>query len=383
MVHAVGNRMSKLVLHIVQLTPHGRGAIATLSVEGEGAVEVVDRRLRTGKVPFRDQPAGRLVVGRLGPGVGEQVVAVRRSDRAVELHCHGGDAAVARIMGLLAQDGCEAMEWPVWATRQQADPLAAEAYRALADARTERTAVILADQYAGALRRAVDAIRAAIGRRNLLDAQRQVDDLLSRAALGRHLTEPWHVVLAGEPNVGKSSLINALLGYARAIVHPTPGTTRDVVTAMTAIEGWPVELADTAGLRRSEEAVERAGVEQAHRRLCDADLVVLVFDATRPWSDADERLARRWPGAIRALNKVDLADPLHHRCDFATSALTGKGIDSLLAAIGARLVPWSVGVGVAVPFTELQVAQLHSMREALAAKDPESADGTAARFGGP
>ena len=380
--------MSNGLLQIVQLTPPGRGAIASLLVEGRQAVEVVDRRLRSGAIRFRDQAMGRLVVGRIGPGVGEQVVALRRSDHTVELHCHGGQAAVARIMEVFIQEGCVAVDWRRWTAQRHADPIAADAYQALADARTERAAVILADQYGGALRGAVEAIRTAIGRRDLVAARRQVDELLSRAELGRHLIEPWQVVLAGEPNVGKSSLINALLGYARAIVHPTPGTTRDIVTAITAIDGWPVELADTAGLRQTDETVERAGVELAHRRLSDADLVILVFDATGAGSQDDDRLAHRWPGAIRVVNKIDLGFVRESRkaggcleSALATSAVTGEGIDSLLAAIAARLVHGPLASGLAVPFRELHVAQLRSIDDALAAEDLRAAEAMAARFG--
>ena len=97
--------------------------------------------------------------------------------------------------------------------------------------------------------------------------------------IGRHLTRPWQVVLTGPPNTGKSSLLNAILGYSRAIVDPTAGTTRDVVTAVTALDGWPVEISDTAGIRATNAAVEQAGIRLAEQRIADADLVVLVLDA--------------------------------------------------------------------------------------------------------
>jgi tRNA modification GTPase len=393
--------MPENTLSVAQLTPPGRGAIATLVVSGTNASQVVDRCLATGRVPFRDHAPGRLVVGRIGPGTGEQVVAVRRSSDAVELHCHGGRAAVARIIEVLTREGCAEIDWQSWVDEQHADPIAADAYRALADARTERTAAILADQYRGALRRAIEAIRASVAGRDVAVAGRQVDDLLGRAQQGLHLTAPWQVVLAGEPNVGKSSLINALLGYTRAIVHSAPGTTRDVVTAVTAIDGWPVELADTAGLRETEEAVEQAGVELARRRLSTADVILLVFDASHPWSAAADHLAQRWPQAIRVHNKCDLASlsplPFDGRGAggegesrqappspvpaIATSALTGEGIDTLLAAIATKLVPNPVEPGAAVPFMELHVSLLRSIGDAVAKGDLRTADALAERFG--
>src|SRR4029453_3197945 len=100
-----------------------------------------------------------------------------------------------------------------------------------------------------ALGGAVRQVVAEITREDWSDAVELLGAVLEFAELGQHLTAPWRVVLAGPPNVGKSSLINALAGYQRTIVSHVPGTTRDVVTTTTAIDGWPVELADTAGLR--------------------------------------------------------------------------------------------------------------------------------------
>jgi tRNA modification GTPase len=188
--------------------------------------------------------------------------------------------------------------------------------------------------------------------------------------LGRHLVEPWRVVLCGRPNVGKSSLINALVGYQRAIVHPLAGTTRDVVTAATAIDGWPIELADTAGLRRDGHPLEQAGIDLARQKMATADLLILVSDATQAWSEDDEALLRSWPKAILVHNKADLAPCRAPRPPgLSTSALTGEGIGELAVSVGTRLVPNPPPSGAPVPFTAGHVGLLVAAHQAASRQD--------------
>jgi tRNA modification GTPase len=195
-----------------------------------------------------------------------------------------------------------------------------------------------------------------------------VDELLARADLGLHLAGAWRVVLAGEPNVGKSSLINALVGYRRAIVYRTAGTTRDLLTATTAVDGWPVELADTAGLRATEDPLERAGVRLAEGAMAGADLVLQVVDARQPPAAWPARSAADGPPLLLVANKIDLvAADWPGQAALPISALTGAGIDRLLAAIGERLVPAPPPAGAAVPFTGRQVAALREAEAALRA----------------
>jgi tRNA modification GTPase len=349
---------------VIQLTPPGRGAVATLRVEGRGAVEVVQLhfRCRSGR-PLATYPADRLIVGYFGADRGEEVVLRRYGDAAVELHCHGGRAAVTLIEETLVAAGCQRLAWRDWAAGQYPDAITAAALTALADARTERTAAILLDQYQGALRRALSDIQQALDRGDRSTARRQIDELSSRVDLGRHLVEPWQVVLAGRVNVGKSSLINALAGYDRSIVHPTPGTTRDAVTLVTAIDGWPVELCDTAGMRGGGDAIERAGIELARERLAQADLVVLVCDRSAIWSGEDQTLVDQWPAALVVHNKCDLPPaPGDRPSGLLTSAVQGDGIAELLAAVAGRLVPTPPPAGGAVPFTAAQIETLGHLR---------------------
>lgn len=365
----------RVSLVVVPLTPPGRGAIATLLVEGAGALAAVQTAFRSAQgKPLETSAADQLRFGHFGPGPGEEVVVRVRSERSVELHCHGGQAAVAMVEQTLVEQGCRPVSWQEWTRRSSEDPLGAAALLALADARTERTASILLDQYQGALRRAIGEVAECLDRRDFAGAQRKLEELISRAALGLHLVRPWRVVVAGPPNAGKSTLLNAMVGYARAIVDPQAGTTRDLVTAVTALEGWPVELGDTAGLREASHPVEQAGVDAARRSLATADLVLLVFDLSQAWSPAADALLASHPGSMTVHNKDDLASPADpaRPAGHRVSALQGEGIEGLLHAIAARLVPAPPAPGAAVPFTQDQAEALDRALRALAAGDAAS-----------
>jgi tRNA modification GTPase len=244
---------------------------------------------------------------------------------------------------------------------------------ALAEAPTARTAGILLDQYHGALAAAIRTALAAATAGDWRSAASTLDAVLAYRAVGLHLTTPWRVVLAGRPNVGKSSLLNALIGFQRAIVCDVPGTTRDVVTATTAIDGWPLQLADTAGLRATRDAVESAGVERATSAIIDADLVLLVDDSI----DGPEAAAPNAKAVLRVLNKIDLLPPLAQdnskRWDNCTSAITGTGVGELVAAIVSTLVPSPPPAGAAVPFTADQWQRCDAARTAIERRDAQGA----------
>lgn len=360
---------------VVQLTPPGRGAIASLLVEGPDALRLVEAGFRPaagrplGSYPLREIVFGHFAVG---SHPAEQVVVCRRSERSVEVHCHGGEVAVGRIRASLVDQGCLAVSWKDWVADHEHDPIAAAARIALADARTERAATVLLDQYEGALRRALESVRQQLEAGDAAAAVHAIEAILGRAGLGRHLVRPWRVILAGWPNVGKSSLINVLVGYQRAIVHAAAGTTRDVVSALTAIDGWPVELSDTAGLRRAGHGVDQAAVELARQQVASADLVLWVFDSTQAWSNADEDLISSRPDALVVHNKCDLAPARVPRLNgLLTSALTGEGIEELVRAVAARLVPHPPRARAPVPFTGGQIDALE--RAAAAASQDDAA----------
>lgn len=361
------------------LTPSGRGAVAVVDVEGSGTVAAVANYFQAANGRELDQqPIGRIVYGRWGHAEGEDLIVCRRTADHLEIHCHGGSQSSAQIVTDLSTAGCEVIPDDEWLTRHHDCPFTASAHLALAKATTLRTATILLDQYHGALRREIDAIDQLLTADEKSAAAARIESLLQFADFGRHLTAPWRVVIAGQPNVGKSSLINALVGYERAIVFDQPGTTRDIVSSTTAIDGWPVELSDTAGLHETSDQIETAGIELARERLSNADLVIWVLDAVElglPDENSLVELAEQQAEAVGAqldlkstllvVNKIDLADGVLEQTSPAmgTSAIRGAGIEALLAAIATHLVPTVPSPGAPIPFTEEQISMLRSKLE--------------------
>jgi tRNA modification GTPase len=264
----------------------------------------------------------------------------------------------------------------------------------LADAVTERTAAILLDQLNGALSAAIRGIITELAAAEWSTAAKTIDELLSRKELGLHLINPWRIVVFGAPNVGKSSLINALAGYERAIVSPTPGTTRDVVTVKTAISGWPVQLSDTAGFRETEDELESAGIKLATSSLSQAELAIFVHDAARLRDESRDDETNLEPPklaphvrALHVINKIDLISVpwrsqllqqfVHPRPAICqprlVSALNGEGIADLISAIAEALVPTSFPPGSAVPFTSELVDGLTAAKAAVEQHDAELA----------
>jgi tRNA modification GTPase len=351
------------------LTPAGRGAIAVVSVDGADSVELVEPLFtaasgkRLGEIPLH-----RIAFGRWSGEPGEEVVVTRFENR-VEVHCHGGVAASRAIVDSLVTAGCQAVEQREWLPAHSTDKIAAAAHEMLGRVQTEKAAMVLLDQLNGALAAEIEQIATLVDHEPA-KAREALQSLRERWTLGDRLTRPARVVLTGPPNVGKSSLINALVGYERAIVFDQPGTTRDLVTATTAIDGWAVELVDTAGLRAATSGVEHAGIELAREAIAAADLVLRVDDA-RTWI-AGHPMATEfdaWTAGkmiVEVANKVDLLTPaereqLAKRASehFVLTAATMRlGIDELLARIESVVVPAEFEVGGAVPFTAEQVDSL-------------------------
>ncbi|MGL4513873.1 MAG: GTPase [Lacipirellulaceae bacterium] len=314
-------------------TPAGRGAIAVVVVSGAEATDAVGACfVRASGGSLADAAPERILYGRWGSDDGEEVIVVRCTFDVVEVHCHGGVAASSGVLRALAAQGVTPLVSPPADAWPGDSPLAREAWRLLAEAPTERVAAVALDQALGAMERALHTALAALGRS---DSAAAIASLEPVAALRRltlrpsgptTIVRPWRVAICGPPNAGKSTLLNALAGYQRAIVADTPGTTRDALGAFTAVGGWPVVFYDTAGQRATDDPIEAAGVEVARETARSAD-VVLVLQELASHAEAGPRRFRDDVVASlpRSITVVEVAS----KGDLATApqrAATGPGV---------------------------------------------------------
>jgi len=362
-------------------TPSGAGALAVVRVSGPEATELVGRCFRgerdlarlagfVGAHGWLTTPAGTVV---------DEVVAwVYRAPRSytgedlVEISCHGGAIPARRVLELLWEAGARPAG-PGEFTRRaflngRIDLTQAEAVADLISARGSRAQEVALNQLAGGLSRRVRGvagrIRSMLARleahidfgedvpeipearevgAEILDIEEDLERLLASRAVTRRWAEGVSIALLGRPNVGKSSLLNALLGYERALVHEAPGTTRDVVDAMLEWEGIPIRLIDTAGIRGEALDVERAGIEHGRREGVLADRVLWVLDAAEGLTAADRDIGQGLdPMRLHIVwNKTDLdpGSPGEWVSEYSpirvhrVSALTGIGIGTLLGEV--------------------------------------------------
>jgi len=330
-----------------QLTPEGRSAIATLVVAGRQAMAVVEQHFRPlSKMALADYPLQRIIFGKWlhQNGTFEELVIARTDVATFEIHCHGGVSAVAAVAESLEDAGVIRRSWQQWELSQTEATAAAEVpYWKRAEMLLPQTTTALATklvmQHAnGEIEKLLFEIHKLKAAGKYTEVSSLVSPYRHASQLGRHLIEPWKVVIAGKPNAGKSSLLNQWVGYDRAIVNQQAGTTRDLLRAQTVVHGWPIEFVDTAGLRQGDDAIEVAGIERAQEELLSADLVIWLHDLTTGLEIPEIQLLTQQTVLVVG-NKSDLARENSLWSHPRISAETGEGINSVLDQVLETLVP--------------------------------------------
>ena len=361
-------------------TGNALSAIGILRISGEGCFDVCDRvfRPRNGR-PFSRQNPREMVLGNLLDREGRTIdacLAVRfpgprsyTGEDCAEFHCHGSPVVLDEGLRALFAAGARQAGRGEFTKRAflsgNLDLTQAEAVIDLIEAETVQAARSAAGQLGGALREPIEAVRGSLlditsqfcavvdypdediedlGREEILrtleQAERTLSELLAAAHRGQLLRQGVPTVILGRPNAGKSSLLNALLGYDRAIVTAVAGTTRDTVEEKAVVGGVLLRLIDTAGIRDAADEVERLGVERSLAAAAGAELALLVLDGSRELTDADRsalEAAQRVPRLLILRNKSDLpqASGGFGRPALPISARTGEGLPELEAAVAA------------------------------------------------
>ncbi len=387
----------------------GAGSVAIVRLSGPSA-EAIGRRLF---VPAGAQAweSHRVLYGHVvdpadGRRVDEALLLLMRAPRSftredvVELHCHGGLVAVRRVLELVLVAGARLAGAGEFSQRAflngRLDLTRAEAIAEMIAARSRRAAELAMAGIDGGLQRRIGGLRERLldqlaelearvdfeedlppldgtAVRAELEAVRgELERLVAESRQGELLREGLRVAIVGRPNVGKSSLLNLLSRRERAIVTDLPGTTRDLLESDLVLDGVPLTLLDTAGIRPTDDRVELLGIERSRQALAGADTVLLLFDLVAGWSAADQELRALVPGGVPLLlvgNKLDAVPqgavpaaipsappevPL-----VRISALTGAGRDGLVAAL--------LGLCGAAEIQGLQVALNGRQRELAAA----------------
>lgn len=356
-------------------TPPGEGAIALVRLSGGGAIALADRVFRGKEMPSQFashvQHFGEVVAN--GRTVDQVVLSVHRAPHSytgqdlVEISCHGGVLVTAQVLATCLAAGARAARPGEFTERAflngKMDLTQAEAVIDLIRAQTDLALRSATEQLQGRLGRDIRAIRdelvsllahleasidfpdehiapdeGEVLRARLDQLTARIAALLATEQRGRILREGVRVVIYGATNAGKSSLLNRLLGYERAIVSHIPGTTRDTIEEVINLRGVPIRLLDTAGLRETSDELERAGIVRTEDALQAADLVLHLADVSLPKpAGFDTRTAA--PAEVVLLNKSDLPEHSDWREESALriSCLAEEGLAGLEEAILAPL----------------------------------------------
>lgn len=367
-------------------TPMGEGAIAIVRMSGPEALAIADkvykgpRGKRLSSVDSHTINYGHIVDPETEKVVEEVMVSVLKAPKTftrediVEINCHGGLVTVNQVLQLVLREGARLAEPGEFTKRAflngRIDLSQAEAVMDLIRAKTDRAMNVAMNQMEGRLSSLIKRLRAEIletlahvevnidypeyddveemTHKMLIEkatkVKKEIEALLTTSEQGKILREGISTVIIGRPNVGKSSLLNSLVHETKAIVTDIPGTTRDVIEEYVNVRGVPLRLVDTAGIRETEDIVERIGVERSRQVLKEADLILLVLNYSESLSDEDIKLFEATKGMdiIVIVNKTDLEQKLDldrvrelagNQPVVTTSLLKEEGIDELEEAI--------------------------------------------------
>jgi tRNA modification GTPase len=379
-------------------TPMGEGAIAIVRLSGEEAVAIADKiykgpgSKRLAGVESHTIHYGHLRDPKTGNTVEEVMISIMKGPKTftredvVEINCHGGIVSVNRVLQLVLSQGARLAEPGEFTKRAflngRIDLSQAEAVMDLIRAKTDKAMNVALGQMEGRLSQLIRKLR-----QEILETLAQVevnidypeyDDveemthrlfmekahfvrgeikkILRTSEQGKILREGLSTVIIGRPNVGKSSLLNSLVHENKAIVTDIPGTTRDVIEEYVNVRGVPLRLLDTAGIRETEDIVERIGVERSRAVLKDADLILLVLNNSDELSEEDELLFQAVEGmdVIIIINKTDLPRKINiervkqlapTQRMVSTSLLEDEGIDELEEAISSLFFEGAIEAG--------------------------------------
>ncbi|MBP2655675.1 MAG: mnmE 1 [Firmicutes bacterium] len=366
-------------------TAVGDGGIGIIRLSGPESINYVNQIFRsasgknTNELPSHFATYGYIIDPVSGVTVDEVLLLIMKKPRSytredvVEIHCHGGPMPLKRILELTLKAGARLAEPGEFTKRAflngRIDLSQAEAVIDIIRAKTDISLKMSVSHLSGVLSEKIndfrhellrliahleaaidfpeddiDEIAAKDVEKSVLDLSGELETMISTAQTGRILKDGLKTVIIGKPNVGKSSLLNSLLRETRAIVTDIPGTTRDIIEEYANIGGIPLRIIDTAGIRDTNDLVERIGVEKAWEMLDQADIVLFILDASLPLSEDDQKILSLIKNrkAIVLVNKSDLPEVIdmpeilkyvHDKPVINISALKGTGLDELSKAI--------------------------------------------------
>lgn len=361
-IAAISTAMGEAGIGIVRMTGNKAIEIGESVFKGKAA-EIENRKLMYGHIYDEDKIIDEVLISFMkGPHT------YTREDM-VEIYCHGGIVPVRKILELLLKSGARLAEAGEYTKRAflngRLDLSQAEAVIDIIKSKTDKAYEVSLDQLEGSLTNKIKEIREILLgmvahievsidfpdedaevqtlddlENNALEVKEKIKSLLATSDRGRILRDGLNTVILGKPNVGKSSLLNAVLRENRAIVTDIPGTTRDIIEEYINIDGIPLKIVDTAGIRETSDLVEKIGVDRARNMVSDADLVIAIFDISRDLTDEDHEILDliKDKKTIILLNKTDLPnvyDEAYFKnyvkdIEIITTSITkGIGIDEL------------------------------------------------------